>query len=302
MIRAILIFFLPALFSYTFAGSPDKEENLRKLKRYEDTLKQVAPLIISSNNDSVKYVTNKKVTNLIESVLKIDESFDYPFDSLKTIAHYHSPDKFFRFYNWILPKTDGTYEYFGYLQYKDKKKKKFVTVPLKDFSASLEKPEKVILSPDKWYGSLYYKIVVNKKWFGKKYYTLLGWKGFNARSNKKVIDVLTFTNGKPKFGSSIFKIKKETKSRVVFQYTRDAVMSLRYDESDKVIIYDHLSPSRDDLKGQYEYYGPDLSYDALKFEKGKWQLIENYDARNSRSDKPKYTQPKKKERKLYQPQ
>jgi hypothetical protein len=57
-------------------------------------------------------------------------------------------------------------------------------------------------------------------------------------------------------------------------------MSLRYEEDRKRIVFDHLSPPDASLKGQTQYYGPDLSYDAYYWKKGRWQLRENIDARN----------------------
>lgn len=47
-------------------------------------------------------------------------------------------------------------------------------------------------------------------------------------------------------------------------------MILRYNEQEDIIVCDHLSPGNPKMKGKYEYYGPDFSYDAFDFEKGKW--------------------------------
>ncbi len=283
----LIAFLLLVLYS-TLSFSQKKNEDIIAL--YEDSIRQVAPKIISGANDSIRGVANTRVIHLIEQVIKIKESFTYPFDSLKTIAHLTAPDKLFRVYNWILPKTDGTYTYFGYIQQYDKKKKLVTVTKLTDQSDKIEKIEKSILTPDKWYGALYYKILLNK-YLGKRYYTLLGWKGYDRRSNKKVIDVLTLNSNKPKFGYALFKMKKETKNRIVFQYNIQAVMSLRYVENEKAIIYDHLSPSNDNLKGQYEYYGPDFTYDAFHFKRGKWILTELFQAKNDQD--PEYKKPRK---------
>lgn len=287
MKASILSFFILFLSTLCFS---QKINNENSIALYEDSLKELAPKIISGATDSIRQATNAKVIRLIEQVLMYQESYTYPFDSLKTIAHITSPDKRFRIYNWILPKTDGTYTYFGYIQQYNKKKKKVYVTPLKDLSDKIDKPEKAILTPDKWYGALYYKIVLNK-FLGRRYYTLLGWKGYDRRSTKKVIDVVLFHNNKPKFGYAMFKLKKETKSRIVFQYSSQAVMSLRYEAGDKVIVNDHLSPSSDNLKGQYEFYGPDFTYDALKFKRGKWLLTELYQAGNDKD--PSYKKPRK---------
>ncbi len=285
-------FYIAAFFILYFSTNcfSNKIDNEKIVAQYEDTLKAIAPAIISGISDSARKSANTRVIQLMEQVLQYGESFTYPFDSLKTIAHLASPDKRFRIYNWILPKMDGTYTYYGYIQQYDKKKKKVIVTVLKDLSDKTEKPEKAILTPDKWYGALYYKILLNK-FLGKRYYTLLGWKGYDRKSTKKVIDVVIFNNTKPKFGYAMFKLKKETKSRIIFQYSSQAVMSLRYEDKDKAIVNDHLSPSSDNLKGQYEFYGPDLTYDALKFKRGKWLLTELFLAENNQD--PDYKKPRK---------
>ena len=48
----------------------------------------------------------------------------------------------------------------------------------------------------------------------------------------------------------------------------------------KMIMFDHLSPSRPSYTGNYEYYGPDFSYDGFRFEKDAWVLTEQIDMRN----------------------
>ena len=60
------------------------------------------------------------------------------------------------------------------------------------------------------------------------------------------------------------------------------------------------------FEGQYQFYGPDLSYDGFEFKNGKWLYIKDVDARNSKSEKDKtYTNPDAKQKKaakqLYHP-
>ena len=46
-------------------------------------------------------------------------------------------------------------------------------------------------------------------------------------------------------------------------------MTLRWDEKEKLIIWDHLAPIESKYEGMPEFYGPDFTHDALKFKKGK---------------------------------
>ena len=252
------------------------------LTSYEDTLKKIAPKILNSKEDREKYHANEKFTEILERALDIENSFEYPFDSLVTIARLPAPDKSFRIFNWNLPRNDGTFEYFGFVQAYHKKSKTYKLYRLTDRLPQITSPEDQILGHDEWYGAHYYKIIL-KKQKGKKYYTLLGWDGNDRLTTRKIIDILYFPRGgRPKFGTPIFNMGKVVKKRVIFEFNSQAIMSLRYDEDKKLIIFDHLSPPDPSLEGQYQYYGPDGSYDALKFKKGKWVLMEDFDARNER--------------------
>jgi len=112
------------------------------------------------------------------------------------------------------------------------------------------------------------------------YYILLGWKGNNVKSTKKVIEVLSFKNNKPVFGMGVFDNSKGNK-RIIFEYTRQASMLLKYLPDQHLIVFDHLAPPDPHLKDQHETYGPDLSYDGYKLKDGRWKLVENLDMRNN---------------------
>ncbi len=57
-------------------------------------------------------------------------------------------------------------------------------------------------------------------------------------------------------------------------------MKLSYRKSDNCIIFDHLSPSEPRYVNQFEYYGPDFSYDALVLKNGLWTLLEEVSLEN----------------------
>ena len=61
-------------------------------------------------------------------------------------------------------------------------------------------------------------------------------------------------------------------------------MSLRYNEKENRIVYSHLASNRegDLLEGQFQYYGPDGSFDALERRKDKWVTVEDVDARKDK--------------------
>ncbi len=252
-------------------------------------LKQSGDSILKGSNDSVRLQYNERFYTMMDSILKDGSSFIYSFDSVKTLAVLQSPDKKLRIYNWIVPLQKGNeYRYFGFVQVNDKKTKRLNTFPLKEKKWTTDSAEYIRLNQDNWYGALYYKILQHK-FNNKVYYTLLGWHGNNFQTTKKIIDVLTLNNGKIQFGSPIFKTGGKAKTRIVFEYNAQTTMSLKYEESDNRIVFDHLSPSdpRPEAKRMFSLYGPDMSYDGLKFEKGFWILQKNIQPRNDREKQQK---------------
>lgn len=224
--------------------------------------------IITSETDEVKHKANTNYKKALKELIDKKQSFSFEFDSLKTISILKAGD--LKIYNWALPLSDGTFEYFAFLQIR-KTKDEFKIIELTDKSNSIKTPEHKILTNKNWYGALYYKIITSKK-LGKNYYTLLGWDGNNNLTNKKIIDVVNISpNGIIKFGAPIFKTKKKTKKRMIFEYSENAVMSLKYHENLEKIVFDFLVPASSKLKGVYEYYGPALNrFDAFGLTKGKW--------------------------------
>ena len=252
-------------------------------------LKQAGDSILKGSNDSVRINYHDKFYSIIDSLLKDSLSFTLSFDSVKTLAVLQSQDKKLRIYNWILPlQHGGEFHYFGFVQINDKKTKRVQTFILSEKKWTTDSAEIMKLNNQNWYGALYYKIV-QQKYNGKVYYTLLGWHGNSFQTTRKIIDVVSFNNNKIQFGTSIFKVGGKTKTRIVFEYNAQATMSLKYEEGDNRIVFDHLSPSdpRAEAKNMYSLYGPDMSYDALKFDKGFWIMQKNIQPRNEREHQQK---------------
>ncbi|HKR04992.1 MAG TPA: hypothetical protein VJY62_10175 [Bacteroidia bacterium] len=281
--------FIPALFAQV------------NLKEKEKELKIAGDSILKGSSDSVRSLSALLFRANFEDLLHDPASFNYAFDSLKNVSVLLSGDKKVRIYTWILPSiSKDKYTYFGFVQLYDKKLNKVTLFNLEDTILPTEEAEKKSLTAKNWYGALYYKIIENKL-KGAKIYTLLGWRGNNRQTTIKVIDVLVLNKEIPKFGVPVFKTEKGFKHRIIFEYTSQAVMSLRYNEKKKMIVFDHLSPSNPDLKGKYEYYGPDMTYDAFKFKSGKWNFLKNIEIGNASEYDVKTQNPKAKPKEFYTP-
>ena len=256
--------------------------NNKLISEYEDTLKIMAHTIMNGNTEEERSLANTAFIKNLTEVLQYEKSFRFPFDSLPTISRITSPDNKFRIFNWLLRKDNNTYQYFAIIHNYNKKSKKYEIIPLIDNSANIRNPEQANLDAENWYGGLVYDIIYVKK-SGRKYYTLLSYDLNNNFSKKKIIDVLYFSGqNKIKFGLPIFKTSNtKSQKRVIFEYDAKTLISVKYHPKEKKIIFDHLVPIRDDLKGLYEYYVPDGTFNSYNYNKGKWWLEEDIDVRNS---------------------
>lgn len=269
----------------------------------EDSLKFLLIKIQNAENDSIRFILNERFEELFYQALSYTGSFDYPFDSLKTIAKLTSPDKKFRIYNWNIPKGDGSNIYYGYIQLNPKSKLTHTVYRLFDRSDSISQPELAILDHRSWFGSLYYKIIMTS-YDNRKYYTLLGWDGLSQQLSQKIIEILWFDNQEqPYFGAKIFRnLGNDQLCRILFKYASTASMILTYDdqyltknkkwnaskkqfdsetEKTSMIVCDELIPIDPQLEGQYEYYIPSSEvYNGFVFKEGHWNFSRDVDVRN----------------------
>lgn len=239
------------------------------LNSHVDTLVTLFNQMYKLEHDRDKLKQNDKIVAYFNDFLSIPNSFEIKLDTLSKIGKLTSEDGKVKIFTWNIPFIDGTHQYSGFIQYKPYKNSVPEIYKLTDKSIDMADISHAVLTPEKWFGMLYYKIVqvTYKK---EDYYVLLGFDFNNPLINKKIIDVLYFQDGKIKFGYPFFMEGRKTLSRLTFNYSANVVMNLRYNEKLKMIIFDHLAPTRPSLEGDYEFYGPDGTFDGYKFENGMW--------------------------------
>jgi hypothetical protein len=253
-----------------------------------------------------KHKVNQKIIQTLEPVLKQQHSFFHSFDSVKQMGCIMSPDSTFKIFTWNLPLEGGVHEYYGFIQQYtgDGSCKVF---QLHDHINTPEHLSMAQYCHDTWHGMLYYEIipVINE---GKQYYTLLGLDYYNLVTSRKIVDILYFNQkGSPCFGAPLISINDTLQNRFILEYSSKIVTTLRYkknrpqkknpvhvsnddiktqiqqeirrnqtrDTLRQKIIFDHLVPANPKFKGNYGYYGPGGTYDALIFKKGVWKYYED---------------------------
>ena len=270
---------------FLFSLKPVKaQQNIAEFFRSsEDSCMLYSKQLTTDLSDTEKININSKLSKLLKQLLTNPTSFDYPFDSLKTFGRLYAPDKSFRVITWNVTLNNSPYKYYGFIQVAKSSK----VFELTDRSDEITNPENSVLSAGKWYGAFYYKIL-KEKVDNRTYYTLLALQYHNLFITRKMIDILFFDEfGNPVFGAPIIQVNNKMKHRLVFEYSARAAVNLNYDEKLKMIIFDHVAPAEPKYIGQFEYYGPDLTFDGLVFKKNVWVYTLNLDLRQPFEPAPK---------------
>lgn len=280
-LKAFLIFFslccaskdMQAQHSFTFNNGP-------VMFKYQDSLKIISAKTFDAESNTKRFMLNATFIKTLVNALKTPHSFHFDFDSLQKVSILKAPDNSFRIFTWYVPLDDGSYRFFGTIQMATADGK-LKLHPLIDNTEQI-KDLNTITGSKNWYGARYYEIVPVIVSGRQPFYTLIGWKGNNAKTTKKVIDVLSFEKGEPVFGKPVFEGLKGAgiKNRIIFEYNKMNSMTLTMDKSVNMIVFDHLAPFTAEMEGNFEYYASDLSFDAYKILNGKLKLVENVELKN----------------------
>jgi len=246
-----------------------------------DTLRQMFDKLYSVQTDSEKDQLNLAIMDFFTGILESPASIDVSLDTLDKIGKLVSDDERILVVTWNIPYIDGMHAYFGLLQYRDKNKEVLKVQKLQYTGFPREIPETKTLEPENWYGALYYSIVTTE-YRKEVFYTLLGYDFHTPLTNRKIIDVIKVNdNLQFKFGYPVFLVNGKVRNRMVFKYAQDIVMNVKFNENMDMIVYDHLVPLRPSLQGEFEFYGPDGTFDGLKFDDGKWKHYPDVDLRKT---------------------
>ena len=218
------------------------------------------------------------ILDIMPEALSAEGALDFPWKGLTRIGVITSDDQMLRIFTWHVRHDPDQYRYFGFMQV-GQKKGKFKLYSLVDNGLNQRGVAKLDQSAENWYGKLYYSIITNN-YKRKTYYTLLGLDFNNTRSNIKTIETIALQRNQPRFTKELFFIGSDKQDRLVLEYSSQVAISVRFDPGLDMITFDHLVPFHPIYENNYEFYGPDGSFEGLQFEDGIWIQRRDIDARN----------------------
>ena len=280
------IFFFIA---FLFTGSIAQLQNSEMIQ-FEDSLAHFLEGIVTSSADDEKLMNSMKLEELMNSSLANPAVFEHDFSAVKKMAILKPKDEAFMIFNWNIPLNNGVNEFKAYLVLPTKTGENKV----EEFKIPNRKEKKLesrYLDLDQWYGCLYYEVIPIKK--GKTtVYTLLGYSPEKKALTKKYIDVLTIRNSQPRLGEAIFEGDKGLKKRVIFEFSSEVSMAVRYQASNDRIVLDHLTPRSPEMEGNFQFYGPDGTFDAYELDKDTWKLQKNVSFQATEKSNKVYRDPR----------
>lgn len=273
--KIVSLFFFLLYFTADVSAQQLTTANRRSLEKKEDSLKAGALKIITGINAIDKFEADSLFTRGLVKALKTPYSFDYPFDSLINISKVYPEDSSFRIFTWQMVINENMIRQHGAIQMRtaDGSLRLF---PLIDKSDVTQNMADTVGNNLGWIGAVYYR-AVQKSWQNKTYYTLLGFDENNIRSDKKIMEVLTFENGSPVFGNRNFvfqngNVYTKNIARYIMEFKKETSPRLTYDKDLDMIIMEHLVSESNEPNKKWTLI-PDGDYEGFKWINGRWAYV-----------------------------
>ncbi len=261
--------------SFAQKSTLDKETTTT-LTHLEDSMVAMADSMALSpvNDDRIDFCV--KFTKDLKTAMQVPGSFQYPFTRLASKIHIIYPeDKSFRIFNWLIAPAQDLRRYYGAVQMNTEEPKFY---PLMDGNGEFTGDIETQTFDNKhWLGCEFYKIM-DQNLNGRKAYILFGYNSNGMKSNKKILDVLSFDENGLVLGAPIFFMpdmlgqRLVRKDRVVFEYKKTAQIYLNYDAERKMIIFNRLASEVTDPNRKSTYI-PTGQMDGLKWQGDSYQFV-----------------------------
>jgi hypothetical protein len=239
------------------------------------TLQKLAVLIQGDSNATDRFAADSIFTRALVQTLKTPNSFEFKFDSLRSVKHIVSPDNKFKFFTWQIDLGDGTYRQRGAIQLKTNNGA-LKLIPLFDNSDFNPNPTIGILDKKQWIGAIYFEIIPIQL-LNTTYYALIGYDEYKQNVSRKIIEIMHFENDQPLFGGDYFSyvaspvFPTAPVDRFILQYKKGSNANVRYDKETNSIIISALTSTDNDLNNPSTLVptGNELSFE---WKNGKWTM------------------------------
>jgi len=281
----VFIFFLLGLGVPT-KSQPPAQEPVDQTKSLEDSLHRLAMRIIEPRTDEERLLNNEVFMGLLRESLLADSTMLQTFAGVRTASFLKDPRGRFRIVTWYVPFVDGTFRYFGFFQTIAQSNQAGTLLFLNDISYQEKDFPNMELSHENWYGAFYQELIHTRR-RGKDQYILLGWKGNDRITRKRVIEPLHITPEGPVFGAQVFDGGAGEPHRIIFEHSARVSMSLHFYEEfrirrrqSRVIVFDRLFPMQRGQEGNFRYYVPEVNiFDGYRYSQGRWIFTPDLDTR-----------------------
>lgn len=298
-------------------SKPLSASQLGEIMLIEKKMQRIGTQFLTDTSQDVRVKGARDFVKLLIEAMKVENSFQYKFDSLPYLAKVTSEDSSFKIYTFQVHLKNFTFRHYGCIQLN---RPKIKIIPLRDFSDTFPVTPQSTITSNNWLGAVYYRILT-KKVNNKTIYFLFGFDQNDILSDKKYIEPMWIEKDSiAKFGMPIFEKTqidsfpeppkkfmsptaqrlppvKTTKTfyRYVLEYRKNSNVSLKYDKSKDLITHDHTPP----LDGKTKDIGfirvPDGTYEGIKWVKDKWIWVDYVKLADEESNKPIRPLPLKKE-------
>jgi len=240
-------------------------------------LQKLAIQILEDSNSENRYLADSIFTKFFVKTLKTPYSFNFTFDSLKSISQLVSPDKKFKIFSWHIKLNEDTFLQRAAIQL-NTLDGQLKLLPFFDKSEMFDAPESEICNRKKWMGAIYYDIILTE-YNNAKFYTLLGFDDYNNFTSRKIIEVIRFENDDPILGGNYFVYPPDETypvapvERFVYHYKKGSNAYIRYNSESKQITLSELSSTNSDLKMKSTLV-PTGNEVFFVWKNGKWVMPE----------------------------
>lgn len=236
-----------------------------------DIVSRMAMRIVTSSTDRTDSEKDAAEAVVIKRLNKATSTLTGDLSGMPELTVCDSPDEALRTVTYMLAYSDFSSRCGGWMAMRTKHGTHIER--LTDTTHKIGAPEMAVLNSKSWYGALYTSIIQFRQ-DRKNYYALLGYKGADATTKTRVIEVVSEgTGGQFTFGQAkSFIHPKQRFRRRIFKYSINASMTMRYDAKAEMIVFDHLEANSRIMTGRPEFYGPDLSYDAYLLTDDGWKF------------------------------